>query len=105
MTEEVLYERYKGALRNGHVAAVRGNEEAAMAAYAEAAALAPDRPLPHASMGRALLRLARVDEALMAFATALRLAPRDEHGLAGRADALIMAGRLTEAAGVLDLLA
>jgi tetratricopeptide (TPR) repeat protein len=105
MSEEALYERYKSALRIGHVAAVRGRHEAAVAAYAEAAALAPDRPLPHASMGRALLRLDRVDEALAAFATALRLAPRDEAGLSGRADALVLAGRPAEAAGVLDLLA
>lgn len=105
MTEEVLYERYKGALRNGHVAAVRGHHEAALKAYAEAATLAPDRPLPHSSMGRTLLRLEQVDEALAAFGRALRLAPRDEAGLAGRADALISAGRPGEAAGVLDLLA
>ena len=105
MSEEALYERYKSALRNGHVAAVRGRHEAAMAAYAEAATLAPDRPLPHSSMGRALLRLDRVDEALAAFGAALRLAPRDEPGLAGRADALAIAGRPAEAAGVLDLLA
>ncbi|MGZ8527635.1 MAG: hypothetical protein ACXWWR_02490 [Candidatus Limnocylindrales bacterium] len=105
MSEEALYERYKSALRNGHVAAVRGRHEAAMAAYAEAATLAPDRPLPHSSMGRALLRLDRVDEALAAFAAALRLAPRDEPGLAGRADALVSASRPAEAAGVLDLLA
>ena len=51
MNEEALYERYKSALRVGHVAAVRGRHEAAVAAYAEAATLAPDRPLPHASMG------------------------------------------------------
>ncbi|MEO8228514.1 MAG: tetratricopeptide repeat protein [Chloroflexota bacterium] len=105
MTEEVLYERYKGALRNGHVAAVRGHHMAALTAYAEAATLAPDRALPHSSMGHALLRLDRVDEALAAFGRALRLAPRDEAGLAGRAEALISAGRPAEAAGVLDLLA
>ena len=105
MSEEALYERYKSALRNGHVAAVRGRHEAAMEAYAEAATLAPDRPLPHSSLGRVLLRLDRVDEALTAFAAALRLAPHDEPGLAGRADALIIAGRPAEAAGVLDLLA
>jgi tetratricopeptide (TPR) repeat protein len=105
MSEEAIYERYKSALRNGHVAAVRGGHEAAVAAYAEAAALAPDRPLPHSSMGRALLRLDRVDEALAAFGVALRLAPRDEPSLAGRADALVIAGRPSEAAGVLDLLA
>ncbi len=105
MSEEALYERYKGALRNGHVAAVRGRNEDAIAAYAEAATLAPDRPLPHTSMGGTLLKIGRVDEALTAFGAALRLAPRDEAGLAGRADALVAAGRPPEAAGVLDLLA
>ena len=105
MSEEALYERYKGALRTGHVAAVRGRNEDAIAAYAEAATLAPDRPLPHTSMGRTLLKLGRVEEALTAFGAALRLAPRDEGSLAGRADALVVAGRPAEAAGVLDLLA
>jgi tetratricopeptide (TPR) repeat protein len=105
MSEEALFERYKSALRIGHIAAVRGKYEAAVAAYSEAATLAPDRPLPHTSMGRALLQLGRTDEALAAFAEALRLAPRDETSLAGRADALAAAGRQAEAAGVLDLLA
>lgn len=105
MSEEALYERYKSALRVGHVAAVRGRHEAALSAYGDAAALAPDRPLPYANMGRVLLRLDRVSEALEAYATALRLAPRDETSLAGRADALVAAGRPAEAAGVLDLLA
>jgi tetratricopeptide (TPR) repeat protein len=105
MSEDALFERYKGALRIGHIAAVRGRHEAAVAAYADAALLAPDRPLPHASMGRALLQLGRTDEALAAFAEALRLAPRDETSLAGRAEALTASGRLAEAAGVLDLLA
>ncbi len=104
MSEEVLYERYKSALRTGHVAAVHGRHEAALSAYAEAVTLAPDRPLPHASMGRALLELQRVDEALAAYGAALRLAPRDETSLTGRADALVAAGRPAEAAGVLDLL-
>ena len=105
MSEEALYERYKSALRLGHVAAVRGRLDAAAAAYAEAVTLAPDRPLPHSSLGRVLLELGRTDDALAAFAEALRLAPRDETSLAGRADALSAAGRQAEAAGVLDLLA
>lgn len=104
MSEELLYERYKNALRTGHIAAIRGRLEAALAAYAEAAALAPDRPLPHSSTGRVLLRLGRVEEALAAYAAALSCAPRDEAALVGRADALIAAGRPAEAAGVLDLL-
>jgi tetratricopeptide (TPR) repeat protein len=105
MSSEALYERYKDALRTGHIAAVRGRLDAAVAAYGEAAALAPDRPLPHASLGRVLLKLERVDEALGAFGVALRCAPRDEGALTGRADALVAAGRQVEAAGVLDLLA
>ncbi len=105
MNDEALYERYKDALRTGHVAAVRGRLETAELAYREAASLAPDRPLPHASLGGVLLRSGRVDEALVAFAEALRHGPRDELALAGRADALIEAGRPAEAAGVLDLLA
>ena len=40
------YERYKEALRVGHVAALHGRLDAALAAYAEAAAVAPDRALP-----------------------------------------------------------
>lgn len=105
MSSEALYERYKDALRTGHIAAVRGRLDAAVAAYGEAAALAPDRPLPHACLGRVLLKLERVDEALSAFGVALRCAPRDEGALTGRADALVAAGRQVEAAGVLDLLA
>ena len=105
MSEEALYERYKNALRTGHIAAVRGHFETALEAYAEAAALAPDRLVPHVSTGRVLLRLNRTDEALAAFERALRLAPRDETALSGRADALLAAGRPAEAAGGLDLLA
>ena len=65
----------------------------------------PTAPLPHASMGRVLLRLGRLDEALTAFGAALGLAPRDEAALGGRAEALVAAGRPAEAAGALDLLA
>jgi tetratricopeptide (TPR) repeat protein len=105
MSAEALYERYKDALRTGHIAAVRGRLDEAAEAYAEAAALAPDRPLPHACLGRVLLRQERLDEALGAFGVALHCAPRDEVALTGRADALVAAGRQVEAAGVLDLLA
>ena len=43
---DALYERYKEALRRGHVAALRGRDAAALEAYSEAARLAPDRALP-----------------------------------------------------------
>ncbi len=41
-----LYEGYKEALRRGHVAAVRGRLDVALAAYREASRIAPDRALP-----------------------------------------------------------
>ena len=41
------YERYKEALRRGHVAALRGRLDDRVDAYREAAAIAPDRALPH----------------------------------------------------------
>jgi tetratricopeptide (TPR) repeat protein len=99
------YERYKEALRAGHVAALHGHLDAALAAYAEAASVAPDRALPLTSRAAVLVRLERLDEALEAYGAALSLAPRDEAALGGRADALVRAGRPAEAAGALDLLA
>jgi tetratricopeptide (TPR) repeat protein len=102
---EAPYERYKEALRVGHVAALHGRLDAALAAYAEAAAVAPDRALPQTSRAAVLVRLERLDEALEAYGAALSLAPRDEAALGGRADALVRAGRPAEAAGALDLLA
>ncbi|HXG40881.1 MAG TPA: hypothetical protein VNJ28_08060, partial [Candidatus Limnocylindrales bacterium] len=58
------YERYKDALRRGHVALLRNRLEVALAAYAEAAAIAPERALPHASLGSVYLRLGRPDDSL-----------------------------------------
>ncbi len=100
-----LYERYKDALRQGHVAALRGRLEDAVVAYGEAARLAPERPLPHVSIGGVRLRLGDTAAAIAAFGEALARAPRDEAALAGRADALVTAGRRVEAAETLDLLA
>jgi tetratricopeptide (TPR) repeat protein len=102
---DALYERYKDALRRGHVAALRDRLDAALVAYAEAAELAPERPLPHASMGGVLRRLGRHEEALAAFARALERAPGDETALDGRAEALAALGRPVQAADALDRLA
>ena len=99
------YDRYKEALRLGHVAALHGRLDEALVAYAEAADVAPDRALPLTSSGAVLVRLGRLDDALEAYGAALGLAPRDESALGGRADALIQAGRPAEGAGALDLLA
>jgi tetratricopeptide (TPR) repeat protein len=102
---EVLYEQYKDALRRGHVAALRGQLDAAAAAYREAARIAPDRALPYVGLGGVLTRLGRTDEALEAYAAGLERAPTDEGAMRGRADVLAALGRRAEAADTLDRLA
>lgn len=102
---ESLYEGYKEALRRGHVAALRGRLDLALAAYREASRIAPDRALPHVGLGGVLGRLGRVDEALAAYRMAMERAPDDEGALRGRADLLASEGRRAEAASSLDRLA
>ena len=60
---DALYERYKDALRRGHVAAQRGRFDEALAAYGEAGTIAPDRAMPHVGIGGVLARLGRTAEA------------------------------------------
>ncbi len=100
-----IFERYKEALKAGHVAVLRGRSDEAIAHYREAADIAPDRPLPHTSLGGVLVREGRLDEALAAYARALGRAPRDEAALSGRAEALLAADRPAEAAEILERLA
>jgi tetratricopeptide (TPR) repeat protein len=99
------YERYKDALKRGHVASLRGRLEDALTAYAEAADIAPERSTPHASAGTALLRRRRPADALRHYAVALRLAPGDEAALLGRAQALAALDQRAEAADAYDALA
>jgi len=100
-----LYEGYKEALRRGHLAALRGRLETAIAAYREASRMAPDRALPYVGLGGVLARLGRTDEALAAYGAALGRAPGDEAALRGRADVQAEVGRRAEAAVTLDQLA
>ncbi len=104
MTER-LYERYKDALRRGHVAAQRGRHDLALDAYGEASQIAPDRPLPFVGIGEVLTRLGRNDEALAAYDAALDRAPTDESALRGRAGSLTSIGDRAAAAETLDRLA
>jgi tetratricopeptide (TPR) repeat protein len=101
MTDD-LYERYKEALRAGHVAVLRGALEEAMESYREAATIAPSRALPHSSLGGVLLRLGHLEEALVEYAAAVALAPHDEGALLGQAEALTVAGQRVDAALSLD---
>jgi tetratricopeptide (TPR) repeat protein len=100
-----LYERYKDALRRGHVAALRNRFDLAIDAYGEAASIAKDRALPHSAIGGILVRMGRPNDALAAYDRALALAPRDEASLRGRADVLAQMGERVEAAETLDRLA
>ena len=102
---DALYERYKDALRRGHVAAVRGRSGEALDAYGEAAAIAPDRALPLVGMGGVLARLGKTSDALTAYDAALERAPTDDGALRGRADVLEAAGDRVGAAATLDRLA
>ncbi|TAM56740.1 MAG: tetratricopeptide repeat protein [Chloroflexota bacterium] len=99
------FERYKAALKAGHVALLRERLPEALEHYIAASEIAPDRPLPYASQGQVLFRLGRTADALTAYARALGRAPRDEASLAGRAEALLAAGRKREASEVLERLA
>ncbi len=103
MTESP-FERYKEALRRGHVAAQRGRLDAAAAAYREATGIAPDRALPFVGLGGVLARLGRTDDALAAYDAALDRAPTDEGALRGRAALFTTLGRRSDAADALDRL-
>ncbi len=102
---EALYERYKEALRRGHVASTRSHHAAAIEAYSEAARIAPDRALPLVGLATVLVRLGKPAEALTAFDGALDRAPDDEGALRGRADLLLARGDRSGAADTLDRLA
>jgi tetratricopeptide (TPR) repeat protein len=96
MTDPV-FERYKDALKRGHVAVFRGRPKEALTAYGEAARLVGHRPLPYVSLGSVLLGMGRVGESIAAYDEALRRAPDDRQALGGKAVALTAAGRLQEA--------
>jgi tetratricopeptide (TPR) repeat protein len=102
---DALYERYKDALRRGHVAAQRSRFDEALEAYGDAARLAADRPLPLVGIGSVLMRLGKSTEAVAAYDKALDRVPTDESALRGRAEALLALGDRVGAAETLDRLA
>ncbi len=102
---QTLYERYKEALRAGHVALGRGRLDEAAARYREAIAISADRALPRAALGRVLLRLGDPTAALESFDSALTISRDDDTALLGRAQALVVLRRTAEAAAAYDRLA
>jgi cytochrome c-type biogenesis protein CcmH/NrfG len=102
---ETLFERYKEALRAGHVAVLRGRLEDAAVAYREAISITADRAVPRTALGGVQLRLGDPAGALETFDGALALDPDDDASLGGRAQALVVLRRTAEAAVVYDHLA
>ena len=102
---EALFDRYREALRAGHVAVMRGRLEAAAAWYREAADLESDRAVPRTSLGSVELRLGQPAQALESFDAALALVPADDAALMGRAQALVVLERPDDAAATFDELA
>lgn len=100
-----LFDEYKAALRRGHVAALEGDLDQALEAYAFAAELVPERALPIASQGTVLHRLDRWPEAAAAFELALHMAPDDEATLRARAQARDERGLRSGAAADFERLA
>jgi tetratricopeptide (TPR) repeat protein len=100
-----LFQRYKAALRRGHLAALADSLDDALDAYREAARLAPDRALPFASQGTVLHRLDRWPQAAEAFEQALRVAPDDEATLRARGGAREERGLRSGAASDFERLA
>ena len=102
---EPVFERYKEALKQGHVATFKGRPRDALQHYQEAARLAGHRPLPFISIGSVLLQLGRPQEAITAYDEALRRAPEDRQALSGKAAALLAAGKRSDAAALLQQIA
>jgi Tfp pilus assembly protein PilF len=102
---ETLFERYKEALRAGHVAVLRGRLEDAAVAYREAIAITADRAVPRTALGGVQLRLGDPAGALETFDGALALDADDDASLGGRAQALVVLRRTAEAALAYDRLA
>jgi hypothetical protein len=102
---ETLFERYKEALRAGHVAVLRGRLEEAAVAYREAISITADRAVPRTALGGVQLRLGDPAGALETFDGALLLEPDDDASLGGRAQALVVLRRTAEAAVAYDHLA
>lgn len=92
-----VFERYKEALRAGHVSVLRGRLREALEHYTEATALADHRALPHVSVATVLLKLGKPKDALAAYDRALELEPAYQAARSGRADALEALGRFDEA--------
>jgi len=90
--------RYEEALRRGHEALWQKQWGAAIAAYQEALAAAPDQPEALTGLGLACMEAGRYEEALAAFRQLAQLRPGDPTPVIRLAEAYQRAGRAAEAA-------
>jgi tetratricopeptide (TPR) repeat protein len=97
---EAVSERYKEALRLGHVAVAKGRPREAVEHYEAAGRLAGARPLAFVRMGSIYLQMRQPREANEAFDEALRRAPDDLESLRGKAEALEATGETAQATAV-----
>lgn len=84
---------YAALMRIGAAAQAGGDRANAVAIFRRAAALAPGVPAPFAAAGNALLEMGQVDEAIVAYNSALTRNERDPEALRGLARAYMMTGR------------
>jgi tetratricopeptide (TPR) repeat protein len=96
MTDQAA-DRYREALRRGHLAVARGRPREAIAHYQEAAGLAEHRSLPLVAMASVHLQMRQPREAIRACDEALKRAPGDVAAMRGKAAALEADGRAAEA--------
>ena len=96
---------YRAALRRAERALALDRPNAALLAYAEAAAASPERAGPYVAMGALHLGAGRIPAAIEAFDGALRRSPAEPDALRGRAEALVRSGRPADAAAALDAVA
>lgn len=89
---------YEQAMQMGHNAAWDQEWDKAIAAYGRAVQELPEDPAAHNSLGLALLKARRLEDALKVYTRAYQLAPDDPIPMEKSADVLERLGRLKEAA-------
>jgi Flp pilus assembly protein TadD len=84
---------YAALMRIGAAAQAGGDAANAVAIFRRAAVLAPGVPAPFVAAGNALLEMGQIDEAIVAYTSALTRNERDPEALRGLARAYMMTGK------------
>ena len=84
---------YQTLMRIGAAAHAGGDDAAAVGVYRRAAGLAPTQPAPFVGAGNSLLEMGKVNEAIVAFSSALTRNPQDAEALRGLARGYLLTGK------------